>query len=225
MKILSVLFILAGITYTSCYSQSENAFTIRPYLQLQTGYVMVGGNFDGKSYFTTDAANILVPDIHNGFAYGLQFGLVTNNFSLDFDYHISIHDAIHHVEGTNELITVNNVKFLGFSIYLNDKQHKIRPFVSFDLSGTWMRLRNGAYGINEYSGETDMARFGGIGIGLGAGLEFTIRENFSLKLTAVPSYLALTDVRGITKKYWEVSKFHSYKFDTFFAVCYKFRKL
>lgn len=224
MKTINFLFIFLCIIYASSYSQTDNTFAIRPYIQLESGYVMAGGNFDGKSYFTTDAAIILVPDINNGFAYGLQFGIVTNNFSLDFDYRISIHDAIHHVEGTNELITVNNVKFLGFSIYLNDTQHKIRPFVSFDLSGTWMRLRNGAYGINEYSDETDIARFGGIGTGLGAGLEFTIGENFSLKMTAVPSYLAITDVKGITKKYWEVSKFHGYKLDTFLAVCYKFKK-
>ncbi|MFO7658500.1 MAG: hypothetical protein R6W78_15690 [Bacteroidales bacterium] len=195
---------------TKVYSQDRNyGFAVGFYSGIKVEYFTYQGDFNGKTFFYTDAAEIFVPKIEPGIAYGLQLGFKFRGASWDFGYQLSSHHYSHE-NGYSGTMLIHLIKCSGFTVYLNPPK-KIRPYLGFDFSSTWMHIKDGAYGIDSYSGQNDKSYYGGLIFGLGAGLELNISKKFSFHLESIPSWLFLTDVKGITKKYWEVEKFSSFR--------------
>lgn len=75
----------------------------------------------------------------------------------------------------------------------------------------WFRIKDGALGKGSYSGQTGKSYFSGVVLGAGAGIELEILKKVSFRAEAMPEWFILSNVKGITKEYWDVKKFSCLK--------------
>lgn len=219
-KILFILFIAFAAMEVNSQTIPEGYLGCF-YGGLRSEYMNLSGDFNGDTWFVTDAASIFVPEIEPGIALGGQFGVRFRRFSWDLGYQVSTHDY-NHVEGFSGSLNMHNIKFFGITAYLRKSSGVLNPYIGFDFSGTWININEGAIGINSHEGESGKAYFGGLVTGLGLGIEVIPAKNFSLKIETIPSWLILTDVKGITKDYWEVEQFSGFKINGSVGLYYYF---
>jgi len=179
------------------------------YAGLKAEYFTLGNAFDGKSYFVTDEATMFIPEIEPGFAFGTQFGLKFKSGSWDMGYQYSS-NRFSHSDVPDGTLHVNNIKLLGLSFYIT-RAEKIKPYIATDVSMSWFRIANGATGRGSYSGQTGKSYFSAVVLGLGAGLEWKISDKIFFRIEGLPELFKLTNVKGITKEYWDVKKFSCLK--------------
>ncbi len=207
-KAINLLFLFLLIAKT--FGQNDiQGFPFSFYTGIKAEYFTLGGDFNGEDYFFTDAATIFVPEIEPGFTFGFQSGLTFKNGSLDFGYQIS-RSNFSHVNGSYGSMLIHNIKLLGLTFYLNQAE-KFRPYIASDISLPSMNIKNGASGIDAYTGQTGKSHFSGVILGFGAGAEWKVAKKLSVRFEALPEWFKLTNVKGITKDYWEVKKFSSFK--------------
>lgn len=179
------------------------------YAGLKAEYFTLGNAFDGKSYFVTDEATMFIPEIEPGFAFGTQFGLKFKTGSWDMGYQYSS-NPFSHSDVPDGTLHVQNIKLLGLTFYLT-RSEKIKPYVVTDASMSWFRIANGATGRGSYNGQTGKSYFSAVVLGLGAGVEWQISDKIFFRLEGLPELFKITNVKGITKEYWDVKKFSCLK--------------
>lgn len=210
MKKYYLLAVLFYLPFWLSFSQEQTkALPFSFYTGLYTGYFTLGSAFDGQSYFYTDEAVIYVPKIEPGLAYGIQFGLRFKSGSWDMGYQFSL-NRYSHSDYTPGTLRFHNIKLLGLTFYLNNSE-KLRPYIVTDASMAWFNIEDGATGRDSYTGQTGKSYFSGVVLGLGAGIEWKIYKKLSFRLEAMPEWFKLSNVKGITKEYWDVKKFSCLK--------------
>jgi len=201
------------------FSQTEvQGFPFGFYAGIKTEYFTLGGDFNGEDYFFTDDATIFVPKIEPGFAFGFQAGLIFQEGSLDFGYQLS-KNAYSHANDSSGSALIHNLKLIGFTFYLNHAE-KLKPYITSDISMAWMNIKNGAFGVDSYHGQTGKSYFSGIVLGLGTGIEWNVASNFSFRIEVLPELFKLGNVKGITKEYWDVKKFICFKMNLAAGIYY-----
>ncbi|NMC36964.1 MAG: hypothetical protein GYA41_01425 [Bacteroidales bacterium] len=198
--------------FSCCISAGQELSNKLPfgfYLGIRTEYLSLGKAFDGESFFYTDEASMFVPQIEPGIAFGTQFGLTFKQGSWDMGYYFSSNRFSHSI-GSSGTLHIHNIKLLGLTFYLN-KPGRIRPYIVTDASMPWFRITDGATGVGSYSGQTGKSYFSGVVLGAGAGIELGIAKKISFRAEAMPEWFILSNVKGITKEYWDVKKFSCLK--------------
>ncbi len=209
MKKYIISSVIISFCCISAGQELSNKLPFGFFFGIKADYFSLGKAFDGESFFFTDEATIFVPDIEPGFSFGTQFGLKFKTGTWDMGYYFSS-NRFSHSNGVSGTLFIHNIKLLGFTFYLN-KPRKIRPYIVTDASMPWFRITDGATGIGSYSGQTGKSYFSGVVLGAGSGLELEIAKKVSFRAEAMPEWFILSNVKGITKEYWDVKKFSCLK--------------
>lgn len=215
------LLIIIAIMQLTVHINGQDIAEGKPnkyFVTLRAEYIMLFGGYDGESYFFTDEATIFVPELEPGLGPGIEIGIRTGSASFYMGYQFSSHNYSHQNDSSGRLL-MHNYKLCGLSYYLFKTDH-LRPYVAADISLGWMRIRNGAIGMGSYDGETGKSYFSSVILGLGAGIEWNLGEKVALKLEVLTEWYKLTNVKGITKKYWEVKAFSSFKLNASAGMCF-----
>ncbi|MCK4464793.1 MAG: hypothetical protein KAU83_03695 [Bacteroidales bacterium] len=217
-KLFLSLPILIFVLVYNVYSQD---ISFRPFLGVSANYIILTGSFDGESFFETENEIIFVPKIEPNFGFGVQGGIRFDNFSLDFAFHRSEHHYFSSDEQYSGKCVINIVRYLGVKGYFN-KGKKIRPYIDFDLSGSWSNFEKIAYN-RTYPDESLKANYGGIILGFGGGLSIDFSEKFSLDIRMLPEWYIGTDIKAKNSDRYEIKKFSNFLLVSSIGLCYFFQ--
>jgi len=195
--------------------------TFRYYLGGSAEFVMIAGSFDGESFFEIDNQVIMVPKIDPGFGFGINGGFRFGNFAIDFQYKRSGHNATL-MDGSSTTCNMNVIKFLGFKSYMGNT-HLIKPFIDFDLSGSWIKIAEASYWYDSPANLT-WASFGAVILGLGIGTEIRPHKRIGIEIECLPAWYVGTDTKGIERINYEITKFGNFKLDGSLSLIYYFNE-
>ena len=216
---------LAGLFALSIEVKSQ-AVEMRPYFGISGGYTLITGSFNGSDFFQTDDHIVLVPKIKPSFGLGWVIGLIeSNQMALDIGYFMTRSEYTSMDEGYAGKCTTHMIRFLGFTVYFKKyAEGNVRPYIDFDLSGSWSNFNKIAYPLNN-TDEPLSARYGGLIIGLGAGTLINLSDKFALDIRVLPEYYAGSSIRVKGYKLNNIKKFGNFLLQSTIGIKYYFKPL
>jgi len=206
------------IIYSNIFSQEtekkeKSYFT---FVGISCNDALIIGRFNGKSYFETADEVIAVPKLTNGIGAGIKLGFFGDNFSLEFGYIRTIHDykaEIFYMPDTIKKISgkayANVVKFFNIKSYTK-LNNQFKFYYEFDFSGTWIKVKNVSY-TYYYPDITGDATYGGLLLGVGAGINWAPAKRVFLNFGIRPLYYIGTDVKGKMGDNLNIKKFSNFR--------------
>jgi len=196
---------------------------IRPFLGVTAGYNLIAGSYDGESFFQTDEDIMLVPAISPAFGVGGVMGLAYEKFTIDFGYHYARSAYTTMEDGYSGDCTTHLVRFLGAKRYFNAYADRtVSPYLDFDLTLAYNNLDKIAYPLGSM-GDPVRGRYGGIMIGLGAGVRIRLADKLAADLRILPEYYLGTDIRVKGRDWYQISKFGNFLLHNTLGLKYYFR--
>jgi hypothetical protein len=203
-KILAIGF----LSFTSTLKAQE--IKIQPYTGISTDYIILTGDFDGKSFFITEEETILVPKLKPAIGFGILFGIKMGNGAIDFAYHITKMDYTSMEDGFSGKSTTHLIRYLSFKKYFTtSSEKKIKPYLDFDLSIAFSHFEKISYALYDKS-EIRSANYGGVIFGAGIGTKIDLTKNLALDLKILPEIYIGTDIRSEDSERYEIKKFYNF---------------
>ena len=187
--VLCVLMVETTGAVTRTYKRADKQI----YAGLTLSYNNIGGDFDGTVYLPAVTEEISVPDLNDGFGFGITLGVSSKVRSF---WAVSIETAFQYSSHSFRLFLRNddakyaNIDFNIKSIYA---PKKIQPYLLFGISVPYLNVHNAAS-----SGQLVAdAKFRGVGANLGAGFDFFINPRLFFNINAVYRLQEISTVEGV----------------------------
>jgi len=213
---------LAGLFALSIVVKSQ-AEDVRSYFGITAGYSLITGSFNGSDFFQTDDHIVLVPKIKPSFGMGGVIGIGTNKFDLNIGYFITRSDYTSMDEGYAGKCTTHLIRFLGFTAYLNKyAESTVRPYFDVDLSIATSVFDKIAYSPSNIENPL-RAKYGGIIIGMGAGILIKMSDKLALDIRVLPEYYIGSSIRVKGYKFYNIEKFGNFLLQSTVGIKYYFK--
>ena len=106
--------------------------------------------------------------------------------------------------------TTHLIRFLGFTKYFNKYAEGIvRPYIDIDFSVSWSNFNKIAYPLNNIE-EPLSARYGGIIVGLGAGILIKISNKLAIDIRVLPEYYVGSSIRVKGYEFYNIKGFGNF---------------
>jgi len=226
--VFSTLFVILLVFSLKSTGQDYSVPTIRVFSGISCDNFMFFGAFNGKGYFVTpDNDIVLIPKVKPGIGAGFHLGFAFNRAEIELAYS----QTFHSYTNGDTLVgsgTTGYVRFMHVKGYLGDK--RIRPFWTLDFSGAWCSFKDAGFkDISENFAEPLYERtkgiYGGIILGFGGGLSFSINDKLSLVLSVIPEWYKGTDVYIKKGNYYTPEKFSNFLLNNSIGLYYYFKRV
>jgi hypothetical protein len=216
------------LSYETANSKSDSDFqgiTLQPYIGISADYILLTGNFDGRSFFTLPTNElILVPKLDPAPGFGVQIGIRSKHVEFDWAYNISMMKYTSLTDGFSGTSTNHFIRLLGVKGYIGrSTEKKVKPYVYFDWSMAASHFEKLAYNSSDPS-NFKSANYLGMIVGLGAGLQMNIVKNLALDLRVLPEYYFGTDIKSKGERDYPIKKFNNFLLINSFGINYYFNK-
>jgi hypothetical protein len=167
----------------------------RVYISAILPYNTIGGDFDGTKGLTVPQTGetFMVPDIESGIGFGGAIGYTriggrNLGYGMELSYQRSSHDYTY--IGYRGKCTLNALSFdlKGILSYT-----PIEPYLVFGIVFPWLNVNDGAIMTGTVNAD---AKYSGIGINLGAGIDLFLIPNLSFGGRLGYRYISYTQVIG-----------------------------
>ena len=205
---------------SSSYEMTEGG-----YIGISTDYVLLSGDFDGKSFFSPDNnETILVPRLNPNIGFGAQIGMMYENLGFDWAYHFSRMEYTSLLDGFSGTSTTHLIRWLGIKCYFKSLSGKrIKPYIDIDLSIAISHFDKLTYFTTNAS-DFRSANYTGFVAGAGIGTLLKISKNLALDLKVLPEYYSGTKIKSKGEKDHSIKKFNNFLLINSFGINYYFNK-
>jgi hypothetical protein len=202
------------------YSETEGG-----YIGISADYVLLSGDFDGKSLFSTDNnETVLVPKLDPNIGFGAQIGIMYENFGFDWAYHFSRMEYTSLKDGFSGTSTTHLIRWFGVKCYFNSsKEKRIKPYIDFDMSIAISHFDKLTYLSNNTS-DFRSANYTGFVVGAGLGTLAKLTKNLALDLKVLPEYYSGTKIKSKGEPDHSIKKFNNFLLISSFGINYYFNK-
>ena len=219
---------IEAVNNSSSANTSNEAIVLQPFVGVSADFILLTGNFDGKSLFSLPESNqvVLVPKLSPSPGFGIQFGIKSKHVEVDWAYNLSMMkytsvDAELSGTSTNHFIRLLGVKgYLGKSF-----EKKIKPYIYFDWSLAISSFENISYSSTGSTKENiTSANYMGMIVGLGTGIQMNTGKNFAFDLRILPEYYFGTDVKSKGFRDYPIKQFNNFLLVSSIGINYYFNK-
>lgn len=163
------------------------------YLGIDYVYNAIEGDFDDRDISLGPGDTLVAPLIDKGNGIGIHLGYrLPTNFSIELTYQQTSHDSKRGAIGFD----VNHSELAGGIKYNFNAEGLMQPFVKFAAGVHVLEVEGGA----SNSGLVDDAYYSGVGLDIGAGIDFFFTKRVSLGLDATYQSIHYTDASGIIEE-------------------------
>jgi hypothetical protein len=214
-----------SIDVNSISGSDLQGIILRPYIGISAGYMLLAGNFDGKSVFTLPTDEIiLVPKLSPAPGFGVQFGIRSNHTEFDWAYNISRMKYTSLTDGFSGTSTNHFIRLLGVKGFIGSiVKKKVKPYIYFDWSLATSHFEKLAYNPSAPL-DFKSANYIGMIVGLGAGIQLNLNKHLALDLRLLPEYYFGTDIKSKGERDYPIKKFNNFLLINSFGINYYFNK-
>ena len=212
-------------TINSKSSPDLQDLTLQPFIGISAGYILLAGNFDGKSLFTLPTDEIiLVPKVSPAPGFGVQFGIKSNHMEFDWAYNISMMKYTSMADGFSGTSTNHFIRLLGIKGFIGPSvEKKVKSYIYFDWSIADSHFEKLAYNPSAPL-DFKSANYNGMIVGLGIGIQLNLNKHIALDLRVLPEYYFGTDIKSKGETNYSIKKFNNFLLINSFGINYYFSK-
>jgi len=191
--IFTLIFYFIGFSLTEAVTKSYKRANKQAYFGLALAYNTIGGDFDGTVYLPALTERIDIPDLDNGFGFGLTLGVsgkISSLWAISFETAFQFSSHSFALSGRNDDAKYRNFDFNIKGIYT---PQKVQPYLLFGISVPYLNIHNAASSGLLVAD----AKFRGVGANLGAGVDLYINPKLFLNFNAIYRLQEISTVEGL----------------------------
>lgn len=158
-------------------------------------YNSIGGDFDGDHMLLSTTQAFLIPEINSGFGFGLAVGY-SGKMASQFDFAMEAAFSLTSHDYDFDLLELHDdasAMFFDFNFKGIYSPQMVQPYLLLGISAPYLKIKDGA------TTETriDDAKFTGIGVNLGGGMDLYISPRVFLDVSLMYRLTHFNKVKGI----------------------------
>jgi len=191
-----IILLLSNIAYSIVPRPKDQA---RVYFSGQLPHNSIGGDFNGDLYLSVPETGeiIMVPDNESALGFGgaigyTKIGRNSLGYAVEIGFQHSSHDYTYVGLTGKSSLNILNFDIKGIFSYT-----PVEPYLLVGIGIPWLSIENGSdFGT---ANPVD-AKYSGVGINLGAGLDLFLIPNLSFGGRVVYRYISYSQVKGSGEK-------------------------